>query len=192
MHYLVSKRGSCMRIILILLVVRDSCQLFTSYSIFSSIILSHISAPSSLVTPESQVISISAMTMISNLPLHWPSVWSSLFCSASLFSSLVLLFIAFRKLFNSKPNVESHIEEKPHEDGYPPVEPLPEFDWKTKDPIKIRPFKAKYNLTMSKTLEGFIKLLPLISFQAFKRQRSMNLLKWTKTTWIASCFERDS
>jgi len=32
--------------------------------------------------------------------------------------------------------------------GFPVVEPLPNFDWKTTEPIKLRPFKPKYNLTM--------------------------------------------
>lgn len=31
---------------------------------------------------------------------------------------------------------------------YPPIEPLPHFDWKSEDPVKIRPFKPKYHLTM--------------------------------------------
>ncbi|CAI7618454.1 unnamed protein product [Penicillium bialowiezense] len=37
----------------------------------------------------------------------------------------------------------------PKPEGYPPVERLPDFDWKTKEPLKIRPFKPKYNMTMS-------------------------------------------
>jgi hypothetical protein len=32
--------------------------------------------------------------------------------------------------------------------GFPEVEPLDDFDWKTTEPLQIRPFKPKYNLTM--------------------------------------------
>jgi hypothetical protein len=28
--------------------------------------------------------------------------------------------------------------------------PLPDFDWRTTEPLKIRPFKPKYHLTMGK------------------------------------------
>lgn len=32
---------------------------------------------------------------------------------------------------------------------FPPVEELQKFDWKSKEPLKLRPFKAKYHLTMA-------------------------------------------
>jgi len=37
------------------------------------------------------------------------------------------------------------------EQGYPPIESLPDFDWSQTEPIKLRPFKPKYNLTMGDT-----------------------------------------
>ena len=35
-----------------------------------------------------------------------------------------------------------------HAPEFPPVEPLWDFDWTTKEPEKFRPFKPKYHLTM--------------------------------------------
>ncbi|ODM23284.1 hypothetical protein SI65_00873 [Aspergillus cristatus] len=32
---------------------------------------------------------------------------------------------------------------------YPPVEPLPDFEWQKTEPLNLRPFKPKYHLTMS-------------------------------------------
>ncbi|KAE8327465.1 hypothetical protein BDV39DRAFT_205051 [Aspergillus sergii] len=32
---------------------------------------------------------------------------------------------------------------------YPPIEPLPDFNWETTEPLKFRPFKPKYHLTMA-------------------------------------------
>lgn len=49
--------------------------------------------------------------------------------------------------FKLKQQLKIPVEE--HLDDYPSVEPLLEFDWKETKPIKIRPFKPKYNLTMS-------------------------------------------
>lgn len=36
----------------------------------------------------------------------------------------------------------------PKTPGFPPVETLENFDWKTTEPIKLRPFKPIYHLTM--------------------------------------------
>lgn len=40
---------------------------------------------------------------------------------------------------------------------FPPITQLEKFDWKTTEPLKLRPFKPKYHLTMvdSTALEGF-------------------------------------
>ncbi|KAE8351738.1 hypothetical protein BDV28DRAFT_14723 [Aspergillus coremiiformis] len=32
---------------------------------------------------------------------------------------------------------------------YPPIQGLPDFDWETTEPLKLRPFKPKYHLTMA-------------------------------------------
>jgi hypothetical protein len=34
--------------------------------------------------------------------------------------------------------------------AYDAIEPLNDFDWKTTPPLKLRPFKPKYHLTMGK------------------------------------------
>ena len=35
-------------------------------------------------------------------------------------------------------------------DLYNNITPLPDFDWETTEPLKLRPFKPKYHLTMGK------------------------------------------
>ncbi|KAL5357710.1 hypothetical protein BJX96DRAFT_23481 [Aspergillus floccosus] len=37
----------------------------------------------------------------------------------------------------------------PSSTGYPPIEPLPDFDWTSTEPLSFRPFKPKYHLTMA-------------------------------------------
>jgi hypothetical protein len=50
----------------------------------------------------------------------------------------------------SSPRVSSKISNVNAEPkAYPPVELLPDFEWQQKEPVKMRPFKPKYNLTMS-------------------------------------------
>ncbi|KAE8372345.1 hypothetical protein BDV26DRAFT_297946 [Aspergillus bertholletiae] len=44
----------------------------------------------------------------------------------------------------SKPT--SHNESQ---ETYPPIQPLPDFNWETTEPLKFRPFKPKYHLTMA-------------------------------------------
>ncbi|KAE8373372.1 hypothetical protein BDV26DRAFT_69155 [Aspergillus bertholletiae] len=84
----------------------------------------------------------------SNLPIQWPG-WSTCFY-VSFISSFLLLLVTRQKRSPSTGRVASDgqdvVEPK---NCYPPVEPLPDFDWKTKEPIKLRPFKPKYHLTMS-------------------------------------------
>lgn len=46
-------------------------------------------------------------------------------------------------------SARSIAKEKQNEgDPYYTIEPLSEFDWESTDPIKIRPFKPEYHLTM--------------------------------------------
>ncbi|KAF3483823.1 uncharacterized protein GIQ15_03147 [Arthroderma uncinatum] len=35
------------------------------------------------------------------------------------------------------------------EDDFPPIEPLDKFGWETTEPLQLRPYKPKYNLTMA-------------------------------------------
>ncbi|KNG87697.1 hypothetical protein ANOM_003890 [Aspergillus nomiae NRRL 13137] len=57
-------------------------------------------------------------------------------------------------IWRYKPAVSNDRPPKPtsHNDSqktYPPIEPLPEFNWETTEPLKFRPFKPKYHLTMA-------------------------------------------
>lgn len=84
----------------------------------------------------------------SNLPVQWPG-WSTCFYFS--FISSFLFYIATRQKKNQfTDRIASNDQDAVKPNSYPPVEPLPDFDWKTKEPIKIRPFKPKYHLTMSK------------------------------------------
>ncbi|OGM42158.1 hypothetical protein ABOM_009143 [Aspergillus bombycis] len=47
---------------------------------------------------------------------------------------------------NRTPKPTSHNESQK---TYPPIEPLPDFNWETTEPLKFRPFKPKYHLTMA-------------------------------------------
>jgi hypothetical protein len=68
----------------------------------------------------------------------------------SLISSLLYWMVTLLKGPKSSPRVspkDSNVNAEPK--AYPQVEPLPDFEWQQKEPVKIRPFKPKYNLTMS-------------------------------------------
>ena len=43
--------------------------------------------------------------------------------------------------------------------GFPPVEKLEGFDWKKAEPLKLRPFKPMYYLTMGEFFDGYGRLL---------------------------------
>ncbi|KAJ5325766.1 hypothetical protein MYU51_001283 [Penicillium brevicompactum] len=88
------------------------------------------------------------MPSFSNDLIQLPSL-TILLC-ISIISSLVLVFARFHGRAPTAPYAPSHnppVNTQPT--GYPPVEQLSDFDWKTKEPLKLRPFKPKYNLTMS-------------------------------------------
>lgn len=44
--------------------------------------------------------------------------------------------------------VSSSDNKKDQTDPYSDIEPLPSFDWATTEPLKLRPFKKTYHLTM--------------------------------------------
>ncbi|CAG7929475.1 unnamed protein product [Penicillium olsonii] len=80
--------------------------------------------------------------------IQWPSL--PVILCVSIISSVALLFARLHKRPCVAPTSTSHHaspEVKPT--SYPPVERMDDFDWKTKEPVKLRPFKPKYNLTMS-------------------------------------------
>ncbi|CBF83819.1 heme-dependent oxidative N-demethylase family protein [Aspergillus nidulans FGSC A4] len=45
--------------------------------------------------------------------------------------------------------------------GYPPVTPLPSFNWETTEPLVFRPFKPKFHLTMAITHLDLSDLIPM-------------------------------
>ncbi|KAL4897118.1 hypothetical protein BDV59DRAFT_190926 [Aspergillus ambiguus] len=45
--------------------------------------------------------------------------------------------------------------------GYPPIEPLPDFDWRSTEPLSFRPFKPKYHLTMALSNLDVSTLIPM-------------------------------
>lgn len=55
-------------------------------------------------------------------------------------------FFASQKTINKKNKV---VLESP---GFAPVEPLEDFVWRKTEPLKLRPFKPKYHLTMGELL----------------------------------------
>lgn len=77
------------------------------------------------------------------LLVRWPG--PTILC-ISFVSGLLLFFTFLRKNTSS---ASTYIGNDAEHSSYPPIEPLPNFDWKTKEPVKIRPFKPKYHMTMS-------------------------------------------
>ena len=92
-------------------------------------------------------------TMLDSTTLiQWPG-WLTVLCF-SFISSILLLLTRLQNVPRSlvpstltTPPQSAKDADEPN--CYPPVEPLPDFDWKTTESVKIRPFKPKYNLTMS-------------------------------------------
>jgi hypothetical protein len=50
--------------------------------------------------------------------------------------------------FPSTENEKSGVEKDDPLAAYYAINPLPDFDWRATPPIKLRPFKPKYHLTM--------------------------------------------
>ncbi|PLN80248.1 hypothetical protein BDW42DRAFT_171114 [Aspergillus taichungensis] len=82
-------------------------------------------------------------------------------CTDSLISyvernPLIIVFIAlgtwlFGYWNRKNPTIETNSPENTHQNannGYPPIESLPEFNWEATEPLSFRPFKPKYHLTM--------------------------------------------
>lgn len=63
-----------------------------------------------------------------------------------------MLFVIWRLLAPSlqRDQAKSSTGEDKEVDPYHSLEPLQDFDWSSTEPIKIRPFKPKYHLTMGK------------------------------------------
>ncbi|KAF3392508.1 hypothetical protein F1880_008692, partial [Penicillium rolfsii] len=78
--------------------------------------------------------------------IQWPG-WSTLFYF-SIISSFILLFNSLRRrrrFYQASTSGSKDTEPS----CYPPIAALPDFSWQSTEPMKLRPFKPKYNLTMS-------------------------------------------
>lgn len=79
-----------------------------------------------------------------------------------------------------KPDVPTPLPAK----GYPPIEPRTNFDWKTTEPEKYRPFKGKYHLTMGMMTSRYTahKLTRRLTPQPSKPSTPPTSSQWTKPT----------
>jgi hypothetical protein len=62
----------------------------------------------------------------------------------------VAIFVIWRNRRRTDSMLEDKalVNEKTASNPYEDIEPLHDFDWSTTDPIKLRPFKPVYHLTM--------------------------------------------
>ncbi|KAJ5610695.1 hypothetical protein N7510_007414 [Penicillium lagena] len=96
----------------------------------------------------------------------------------SLVSSLLYWMVTLLKGPKSSPRIspkDSSVDSEPK--AYPSVEALPEFEWQQKEPLKIRPFRPKYNLTMSieeTTVNGLIEMDKTYVDRIHLRRKIMN------------------
>ena len=100
---------------------------------------------------------------------HWRSLedfkeasWFTLSSYSNLILIVFFLVIALNQIRGKQKEAKRIGNEKRYLKApeFPEIEEQPDFDWKTTEPLKIRPFKPKYHLTMGK----FIWLLSLLSF----------------------------
>ncbi|KAF9638564.1 hypothetical protein BFW01_g9461 [Lasiodiplodia theobromae] len=59
-----------------------------------------------------------------------------------------------------KHSSPQHVKEKPTP-TQGKIEPLPDFDWRTKQPVQFRPFKPKYHLTMAVERSSISELIEM-------------------------------
>ncbi|GKZ64051.1 hypothetical protein AnigIFM50267_000344 [Aspergillus niger] len=75
---------------------------------------------------------------------------------------IVVVFLVLALwLFGLWNRQSSPVIPKNEEDTYPPIIPLPSFNWETTEPIKYRPFKPKYHLSMALTTTDISHLIPM-------------------------------
>ena len=82
------------------------------------------------------------------LCLH-PSSTAAILVYPLILPCLILTCICSQKASNVAQNIGGL--DAP---GFPPIEELENFDWKEIEPLKLRPFKPKYHLTMGEFLTG--------------------------------------
>lgn len=98
----------------------------------------------------------------------WP-IWPIFFC-VGLASSIILF--REKKKYVLKPRIPPVSTETDEPTEYPPVETLPDFNWEEKEPLKLRPFKLKYNLTMSMELHISLRGMHLLITNRPRRYNS--------------------
>lgn len=75
------------------------------------------------------------------------SIWSLNLTYCFVFLAIAGMVFAFVQKANSTKQ-QCNYKDETKDSCYPPIEPLPHFDWKSEEPVKIRPFRPKYHLTM--------------------------------------------
>jgi hypothetical protein len=88
---------------------------------------------------------------------HWRSLedfkkasWFTLSNYSNVIMILVFLGIAFNQIRRKQAEAKKAGYEKRYlrAPEFPEVDEQPDFDWKTTEPLQLRPFKPKYFLTM--------------------------------------------
>lgn len=79
--------------------------------------------------------------------------------------------------------------------AYQDIEPLHDFDWEATPPMKLRPFKPKYHLTMGEEAFTLININASVTnrfvslLQPWRWSLSPTSYKWTTPTSHASSFD---
>jgi hypothetical protein len=92
---------------------------------------------------------LSAQTAFSSKSIPFFDMYHIL--PVALLSVLILVIVQLRSRrarYSAQQPTEYLHEKRAREDVYDAIEPLPDFDWQNTPPLKIRPFKPKYHLTM--------------------------------------------
>ncbi|KAL1968326.1 hypothetical protein VTN77DRAFT_1855 [Rasamsonia byssochlamydoides] len=100
----------------------------------------------------------------------------------SLAMLVVLLVQVFWKAKQARNVTKTRTLEAP---GFPPIEPLKNFDWKTTEPLKFRPFKPKYHLTMALETLNPSELIPMDKTYKDRLAYRRSLLKEYHDTVVA-------
>lgn len=65
------------------------------------------------------------------------------------FWAVLIVLVGYKMFIQPKPPARSHRESKTSL-RQPQIEPLRSFDWQSTQPLKFRPFKPIYHMTMGK------------------------------------------
>ncbi|KAI9374682.1 hypothetical protein BJX61DRAFT_275241 [Aspergillus egyptiacus] len=96
---------------------------------------------------------------------------------------MVLQYIQQRKQHVTAPKSNNVLSAHDHDyaakepTSYPPIAPLPAFNWETADPLVFRPFKPKYHLTMGLSTLSPSELIPMDKTYKERLQLRAQLLR---------------